>query len=175
MRAVSSVGWIPFDLGEAARRRHRQKCSAAAKRSVLPSALGESVRRERTSPAPYKGVSLTPGKPPRLPGLHAQIYRRLPTGPAGGSTRRRRRRPPRSLTTRRRDLQRARRCYTVIGWYLQALQMCAAARNVSVVEEECRARGGAVCRYRLTWSNVVTGVTPLTPLAPLRSRRGGLR
>jgi hypothetical protein len=32
-------------------------------------------------------------------------------------------------------------------WYRRALEMCG-ARGVTVVEEECRARGGAVCRYR---------------------------
>ncbi len=42
-------------------------------------------------------------------------------------------------------------CLTVIGWYRRALEMCG-ARGVTVVEEECRARGGAVCRYRVKWT-----------------------
>jgi uncharacterized protein (TIGR02265 family) len=42
-------------------------------------------------------------------------------------------------------------CLTVIGWHKKALEMCG-ARDVRVVEEECRARGGAVCRYRLSWA-----------------------
>lgn len=42
-------------------------------------------------------------------------------------------------------------CLTVVGWYRRALQMCG-AKNVEVVEEECRARGGAVCRYRVSWT-----------------------
>gem|GEM_PF-283878 len=42
-------------------------------------------------------------------------------------------------------------CLTVIGWYRRALEMCG-ARDVMVVEEECRARGGAVCRYRVKWA-----------------------
>ena len=42
-------------------------------------------------------------------------------------------------------------CLTVIGWHREALKMCG-ARNVDVVEEECRARGGACCRYRVTWN-----------------------
>jgi uncharacterized protein (TIGR02265 family) len=41
-------------------------------------------------------------------------------------------------------------CLTVIGWYKEALRMCG-ARNVDIVEDECRARGGACCRYRLKW------------------------
>jgi uncharacterized protein (TIGR02265 family) len=42
-------------------------------------------------------------------------------------------------------------CATVIGWHRRALEMCG-ARAPRVVEEECRARGGAVCRYRVSWS-----------------------
>jgi uncharacterized protein (TIGR02265 family) len=42
-------------------------------------------------------------------------------------------------------------CATVVGWHRRALEMCGAAQP-QVVEEECRARGGAVCRYRLSWS-----------------------
>jgi hypothetical protein len=39
----------------------------------------------------------------------------------------------------------------VIGWYRRALEMCGAT-NVHITEDECRARGGAVCRYRISWS-----------------------
>ncbi len=42
-------------------------------------------------------------------------------------------------------------CLTVIGWYRRALEMCG-AKNPRIVEEECRARGGEVCRYRVSWS-----------------------
>jgi uncharacterized protein (TIGR02265 family) len=41
-------------------------------------------------------------------------------------------------------------CLTVIGWYRKALEMCG-ARNVRILEEECRATGGNVCRYRVSW------------------------
>ena len=41
-------------------------------------------------------------------------------------------------------------CLTVVGWYKEALEMCG-ARNIQVVEEECRARGGTCCRYRFSW------------------------
>ena len=41
-------------------------------------------------------------------------------------------------------------CMTVIGWHAKALRMCGAT-EVSVVEEECRARGGQLCRYRVRW------------------------
>jgi uncharacterized protein (TIGR02265 family) len=42
-------------------------------------------------------------------------------------------------------------CATVVGWHRRALEICG-AREPKVVEVECRARGGAVCRYRLSWS-----------------------
>ena len=41
-------------------------------------------------------------------------------------------------------------CLTVVGWYRKALEMCG-VKGVKIVEEECRAKGGAVCRYRVTW------------------------
>jgi hypothetical protein len=41
-------------------------------------------------------------------------------------------------------------CLTVIGWYKKALEMCRVS-GVSIVEEECRAKGGTVCRYRVRW------------------------
>ena len=42
-------------------------------------------------------------------------------------------------------------CLTIVGWHRRALEMCG-ARDVRVVEEECRSKGGAVCRYALSWS-----------------------
>jgi uncharacterized protein (TIGR02265 family) len=42
-------------------------------------------------------------------------------------------------------------CATVVGWHRRALEMCG-AREPSVVEIECRARGATACRYRLSWS-----------------------
>jgi len=41
-------------------------------------------------------------------------------------------------------------CLTVVGWHIKALEMCGAT-GVRIVEEECRARGGQVCRYRVRW------------------------
>ena len=41
-------------------------------------------------------------------------------------------------------------CLTVVGWYRKALELCG-AKNVRIVEEECRATGGNVCKYRVTW------------------------
>ncbi len=55
------------------------------------------------------------------------------------------------LTTREADTFSAPDCLTVVGWYHRALELCG-ARDARVEEEECRARGGTVCRYRLRWS-----------------------
>lgn len=55
------------------------------------------------------------------------------------------------LTTHDAETFSAPDCLTVIGWYRRALAMCG-ARAPRVVEEECMAKGGAVCRYRLSWS-----------------------
>jgi uncharacterized protein (TIGR02265 family) len=42
-------------------------------------------------------------------------------------------------------------CLTIVGWHKRAVEMCG-GKGVTVVEEECRAKGGAVCRYRVSWS-----------------------
>lgn len=55
------------------------------------------------------------------------------------------------LTTRDAETFSAPDCLTVVGWYRRALELCGAT-GVRVVEEECRARGGAVCRYRVSWA-----------------------
>jgi uncharacterized protein (TIGR02265 family) len=54
------------------------------------------------------------------------------------------------LTTRDAEAFSVPDCATVVGWHKRALEMLG-ARNPRVVEEECRARGGDVCRYRLRW------------------------
>ncbi|HEX2717774.1 MAG TPA: DUF2378 family protein [Gemmatimonadaceae bacterium] len=55
------------------------------------------------------------------------------------------------LTTYDAEVFSAPDCLTVVGWHKRALEMCGAT-GVRVHEEECRARGGSVCRYKLSWS-----------------------
>jgi uncharacterized protein (TIGR02265 family) len=55
------------------------------------------------------------------------------------------------LTTRDAETFSGPDCLTVVGWHRRALAMCG-AQAPQVVEEECRAKGGSVCRYRLSWS-----------------------
>lgn len=54
------------------------------------------------------------------------------------------------LTTYEAETFSAPDCLTVIGWHRRALEMCG-AQSVVIVEEECRAKGGEVCRYRVQW------------------------
>ena len=44
-------------------------------------------------------------------------------------------------------------CRTVVGWYRRALELCGAS-EVQVQETECRAQGGKVCRYEVSWVRV---------------------
>jgi uncharacterized SAM-binding protein YcdF (DUF218 family) len=54
------------------------------------------------------------------------------------------------LTTYEAETFSAPDCLTVVGWYRKALEMCGVP-GARITEEECRARGGAVCRYRVRW------------------------
>ena len=54
------------------------------------------------------------------------------------------------LTTHDAETFSAADCLTVVGWHTKALEMCGAT-GVRVSEEACRARGDAVCRYRVSW------------------------
>jgi uncharacterized protein (TIGR02265 family) len=54
------------------------------------------------------------------------------------------------LTTHDAEVFSAPDCLTIVGWHRRALEICG-ARSVRVVEDECRAKGGSVCRYALSW------------------------
>ena len=41
-------------------------------------------------------------------------------------------------------------CLTVMGWYEKALEL-AGARNPVLTHPVCRAHGGSVCRYEVSW------------------------
>jgi uncharacterized protein (TIGR02265 family) len=44
-------------------------------------------------------------------------------------------------------------CLTIVGWHKKALEMCGAT-GVQMQETECRAKGGAVCRYVISWNEI---------------------
>ncbi len=54
------------------------------------------------------------------------------------------------LTTHEAQTFSAPDCLTVVGWYRKALEMCG-LKGVNIVEDECRANGAQVCRYRVAW------------------------
>ncbi len=91
---------------------------------------------------------LTPGDPSAFLAKAPQIYRLYyqtgrrgyeGTGEKGGF-----------LTTYQAETYSSADCLTVMGWYRKALELCGATK-VRIVEEECRATGGQVCRYRVSW------------------------
>lgn len=43
-------------------------------------------------------------------------------------------------------------CLTIVGWHVRALELCG-AQGVRIVEDECRAKGGQVCRYLISWQS----------------------
>jgi len=91
---------------------------------------------------------LTPGDPQKFMSKTGTIYKMYydvgyreyePTGPDSGV-----------MTTYQAETYSVPDCLTVMGWYKEALHMCG-AKSVEIKEEECRARGGEFCRYRLNW------------------------
>ncbi|HEX5387837.1 MAG TPA: TIGR02265 family protein [Gemmatimonadales bacterium] len=144
LRMVFTSNWYPFELGK--------RLDDAIVR-VLGEGRPEFFERlgaasaEKNLGSLHSGY-LSPGDPQaflaKAPAIYALYYetgRReyQPTGEKSGV-----------LTTRDAETFSAPDCLTVIGWYKRALEMCG-ARGVNVTEEECRARGGAVCRYRISW------------------------
>jgi uncharacterized protein (TIGR02265 family) len=55
------------------------------------------------------------------------------------------------LTTRDAESFSGPDCLTIVGWHRRALEICG-AKDVRVVEQECRAKGNPVCRYEISWS-----------------------
>lgn len=145
LRSLLTVQWYPFELG--------QRLDDAIVRTLGQGRqdfflrLGEaSAERNLTS---LHKPFLTPGDPhaflskaPQIYALYYETGRReyQATGDKAGV-----------LTTHDADTFSAADCLTVVGWHRRALEMCGAV-DVRVVEDECRAKGGAVCRYRVSWS-----------------------
>ena len=55
------------------------------------------------------------------------------------------------MTTYESESNSAHDCMTVIGWHKEALKFCG-AKQVTMIEEECLAKGGSCCRYRIQWT-----------------------
>jgi uncharacterized protein (TIGR02265 family) len=147
LEAILTVKWYPFALGE--------RLDAAIVR-VLGDGKTDVFERLGQASADVNLTTLhknflTPGKPHVFLGKAAQIYRFYyetgsrayeQTGERSGT-----------MTTYDAETFSTPDCLTVIGWYRRALEMCGAS-GITIDEDECRARGGAVCRYQLRWDSV---------------------
>jgi uncharacterized protein (TIGR02265 family) len=145
LRMILTVKWYPFELG---------KRLDNAIVQVLGGGKTEFFERLGVASADKNLTTLhhgflTEGKPhaflAKAPAIYALYYetgRReyQQTGETQGL-----------LTTYDAETFSTADCLTVVGWYRRALEMCGATQ-VQVTEEECRARGGSVCRYKVSWS-----------------------
>jgi uncharacterized protein (TIGR02265 family) len=145
LRTVLTMKWYPFDLG-------RQLDDAIVRelgggRREFFEKLGEASAEKNLTT--LHRAFLVEGDPHAFLAKASQIYalyyetgRRdySRTGEREGV-----------LTTSGAETFSAPDCLTVVGWYRRALELCGAT-GVRVVEEECRAQGGAVCRYRVSWA-----------------------
>jgi uncharacterized protein (TIGR02265 family) len=140
-----AIQWCPFELG-------RRLDDAIV--NVLGDGRAQFFERLGAASADgnLTGVHkafLTPGDPQAFLAKAPQIYKLYydtgrreyaQTGPTAAV-----------LTTHDAETFSGPDCLTVIGWYRRALELCGAT-HVHIIEDECRARGGAVCRYRISWS-----------------------
>ena len=145
LNAILTVKWYPLDLG-------------TRLDDVIVRALGDgqtevfeklgAASADKNLGTVHKAF-LTAGNPhgflSRTPAIYAMYYEKgrreyEKTGDKSAV-----------LTTHDADVFSAPDCLTVVGWHRRALELCG-AEKVHVVEEECRARGAKVCRYRLSWA-----------------------
>lgn len=141
---ILTVQWYPFELGK--------RLDDAIVR-VLGNGRPEFFDRlgvasaERNLATIHKGF-LAPGnahgfleKAPTIYRLYYETGRReyRKTGERSGE-----------ITTHDAETFSAPDCLTIVGWHRRALELCG-VKNPKVVEQECRAKGGSVCRYAVTW------------------------
>lgn len=149
LQSLLSSRWYPFDLG---------KRLDAAVVDVLGKGVPDLFEQMGAASAQANLTTvhksfLTPGKPHALLSKAGQIYgfyyetgRRTyeQTGERTGV-----------LTTFDAETFSGPDCLSIVGWYKHALAMCGAT-GVSIKEPECRARGGATCRYDVSWAGVTS-------------------
>lgn len=147
LRSVLTVGWYPFQLGERLDAAIVQVLGGG--RSEVFERLGAASADANLSTLHKQFLS--PGRPhvflgkaPQIYGFYYETGSRTyeQTGERSGV-----------MTTYDAETFSVPDCLTVIGWYRRALEMCG-VEGVTIVEDECRARGGGVCRYRIEWKNV---------------------
>ena len=144
LRMLFTSNWYPFAIGKALDDAIVQVVGGGRPESFEK--LGEASAESNLST--IHSSYLTRGdahgflaKSPSIYSLYYETGRRAyqQTGPKEGV-----------LVTHDAETFSAPDCLTVVGWYRKALEMCG-VRGVQIVEEECRAKGGKVCRYRVRW------------------------
>lgn len=147
LKSILTVKWYPFELGKRLDDAIVAVCGKGDPDFFRQ--LGVSSA-DRNLAALHRSF-LTPGDPHAFLAKAGTIYRMYyetgrreyqRTGDTSGV-----------LTTIDAETFSAPDCLTVVGWYERALAMCGAG-GVTIMEEECRASGGAVCRYRVSWAAV---------------------
>ena len=144
LRIVFTSNWYPFELGKRVDDAIVQVLGGG--RTDFFEKLGEASATKNL--ASLHSGYLAKGDPhaflakaPSIYSLYYETGRReyQRTGPTSGT-----------LTTYDAETFSAPDCLTVVGWYRKALEMCGVT-GVQVSEDECRAKGGAVCRYQISW------------------------
>jgi uncharacterized protein (TIGR02265 family) len=145
LSGVVNVAWYPFELG---RRLDEAIASVlGGGTTTVFEEMGRASARENLGNV-HKSF-LEPRDPAAFMQKTPMVYRFYydtgqrtweATGPMAGV-----------MTTYEAETHSVADCATVVGWYKEALAM-AGARDVVIVEEACRARGGEFCRYRVSWS-----------------------
>jgi uncharacterized protein (TIGR02265 family) len=145
LKTVVAVGWYPFDLGT--RLDDAIVRTLGGGRAEFFEKLGEASAEKNLGGA-HKSF-LAPGDPHRFLGRAHAVYAAYYK--SGHREYQRTGEKEGVLTTYDAEAYSVPDCLTVVGWHKKALEMCGCT-GVRVVEEECRARGGPVCRYRVSWS-----------------------
>jgi hypothetical protein len=138
--------WYPFELGKRLDAAIVDELGGG--RAAFFEKLGEASAEKNLGPGGVHRGFLVPGDPhaflAKTPLIYSFYYDQ------GRRDYERAGEKAAVLTTHDAETFSAPDCATVAGWYKRALQMCG-CEGVRVLEEECRAQGGSVCRYRLTW------------------------
>ena len=144
LRMLFTSNWYPFALGKALDDGIVRVLGGG--KTEFFERLGEASAEKNLSTVHAGYLTRGDGhaflsKSPSIYSLYYETGRReyQPAGPREGV-----------LTTHEAETFSAPDCLTVVGWYRKALEMCGLT-GVQVREEECRAKGGSVCRYRVRW------------------------
>jgi uncharacterized protein (TIGR02265 family) len=145
--SLLASAWYPFDLGKRLDEAIVEELGGG--RTEFFEKLGEASADKNLGPGGVHRGFLVPGDPhaflAKTPLIYSYYY------DAGRRDYERTGEREALLTTHDAETFSAPDCLTVVGWYRRALEMCG-AKSPRVLEEECRAKGGDVCRYRIRWS-----------------------